>query len=138
MVWRFWSARGLRAGQSDDGVSREAGRTSCLLRKCRNGSHRLTKILDHGPASGSWSRRKWKRPEELNAEPRAKAGRDRGSLSISIVAIESGETHPKEPASSQGGYRDYGLITGNAPGAQNPDQCVSRNVMDSLGGEPVA
>jgi hypothetical protein len=55
-----------------------------------------------------------------------------------IVAIESGVTHPKEPASSKGGYRDYGLITGNAPGAQNPDQCVSQKVMDSLGGEPVA
>ncbi len=62
----------------------------------------------------------------------------RGSLSIFIVAIESGVTHPKEPVTSKGGYRDYGPVTGNAPGAQNPDQCVSRKVMDSLGGETVA
>jgi hypothetical protein len=82
--------------------------------------------------------KKVKATEELNAERNAKAGRDRGSLSISIVAIESGVTHPKKPASSQGGYRDYGLITGNAPGAQNPDECVSPKAMDSLGGEPVA
>jgi hypothetical protein len=41
-------------------------------------------------------------------------------------------------AISKGGCRDYGPVTGNAPGAQNPDQCVSRKVMDSLGGETVA
>ena len=74
----------------------------------------------------------------LNAEPRAKAGRGRGSLSISIVAMESRVTHPKEPVISKGGCRDYGPVTGNAPGALNPESCVSRKVMDSLGGEPVA
>ena len=61
-----------------------------------------------------------------------------GSLSIFIVAIESGVTHPKEPVTSKGGYRDYGPVTGNAPGTQSLDQCVSRKVMDSLGGESVA
>ena len=76
--------------------------------------------------------------EEPDTERNAKARGGRGSLSIFIVAIESGVTHPKEPSSSQGGYRDYGLITGNAPGAQNPDECVSPEVMDSLGREPVA
>ena len=40
----------------------------------------------------------------------------RGSLSIFIVVIESGVTHPKEPVISKGGYRDYGPVTGNAPG----------------------
>jgi hypothetical protein len=49
----------------------------------------------------------------------------RGSLSIFIVAIESRVTHPKEPVISKGGCRDYGPVTGNAPGAQNPDQCVT-------------
>jgi len=39
---------------------------------------------------------------------------------------------------SKGGYRDYGPVTGNAPGDQNPVQCVSQKVMDSLGGETVA
>ena len=34
----------------------------------------------------------------------------RGSLSIFIVAMESGVTHPKEPASSKGGCRDYGPV----------------------------
>jgi hypothetical protein len=42
----------------------------------------------------------------------------RGSLSIFIVAIESGVTHPKEPVSSKGGYRDYGPVTGNTPGTR--------------------
>lgn len=42
----------------------------------------------------------------------------RGSLSIFIVAIENGVTHPKEPVTSKGGYRDYGPVTGNAPGAR--------------------
>ena len=63
---------------------------------------------------------------------------DKGSLSIFIVVIESRVTHPKEPVINKGGYRDYGPVTRNAPGAQNPDQCVSRKVMDSLGGESVA
>ena len=63
---------------------------------------------------------------------------DKGSLSIFIVALESRVTHPKEPAICEGGCRDYGAVTGNAPGTLNPDQCVSRNVMDSLGGETVA
>jgi len=71
--------------------------------------------------------KKVKATEELNAERNARAGRDRGSLSIFIVAIESRVTHPKEPVISKGEYRDYGLITGNAPGAQNPDQCVSQS-----------
>ena len=63
---------------------------------------------------------------------------DKGSLSIFIVVIESGVTHPKEPVTNKGGSRDYGPVTGNAPGALNPESCVSRKVMDSLGGETVA
>ena len=44
-----------------------------------------------------------------DAERNAKAREtDRGSLSIFIVAIESGVTHPMEPVTSKGGYRDYG------------------------------
>ena len=58
--------------------------------------------------------KKVKATEELNAEPSAKAGRDRGSLSISIVAIESRETIPREPVSSEGGYRGCGTVVGPA------------------------
>ena len=62
----------------------------------------------------------------------------RGSLSIFIVVMESRVTHPKEPVTSKGGCRDYGPVTGNAPGTLSPDQCVSQKVTDSLGGETVA
>ncbi len=55
--------------------------------------------------------KKVKATEVSNAERNAKAREmGRGSLSIFIVAMESGVTHPKEPASSQGGCRDYGTV----------------------------
>ncbi len=72
------------------------------------------------------------------SEMRRRERRALGSLSIFIVAMESRVTHPKEPVISKGGCRDYGPVTGNAPGALNPESCVSRKVMDSLGGETVA
>src|SRR5688500_9464742 len=101
------SARGLRAEQSSIGVSREAGRASCLLgHKRRKGSHRLIKIQERGHAFGPRSPRKRKLTEVSSAEFNAKAQEtDRGSLSISIVAIESRVTIPREPASSQGRCR---------------------------------
>jgi hypothetical protein len=54
-------------------------------------------------------------PEEPNAEPRAKAGWGRGSLSILIVAFESRETIPREPVISEGRYRGCGLVAGPTP-----------------------
>ena len=136
LAWR--SARGLRAGQS--GEQGLQGSWESLLSP-RTEPERITPE-QQDPRLRARARfavaKKVGATEEPDAERNAKARGDRGSLSISIVAIESGVTHPKEPASSQGGYRDYGLITGNAPGAQNPDECVSPKVMDSLGGETVA
>jgi hypothetical protein len=106
------SARGLRAGQSGRGVSREAGRAYCF--------HDIGRIwttpAHQGP--GPPTRRWWAVVKKQagnvvsDAERNAKAReKGRGSLSIFIVAIESGETHPKEPVISQGGYRDYGTVT---------------------------
>jgi len=47
-----------------------------------------------------------KRAEVSNAERNAKAQeKGRGSLSVFIVAIESGETIPRKPVSSKGGHR---------------------------------
>ena len=72
-----------------------------------------------------------------DAERNAKAREtDRGSLSIFIVAIESGVTHPKEPVTSKGGYRDYGPITGNAPGALNLDRVSHGKWWTALGAKP--
>ena len=70
------------------------------------GSHRLNKIQDRERAFGSRSPRKRRQTEVSSAEFNAKAReRGRGSLNISIVAIESRVTNPREPASSQGGCR---------------------------------
>ena len=74
------------------------------------GPHRLIKVQDRKHAFGSRSPRKRKQTEVSSAEFNAKAQETgRGSLSISIVAVESGVTHPKEPASSQGRCRDADL-----------------------------
>lgn len=72
-AWR--SARGPRAGQSGDGVSREAGRAYCLLDSVRNGSHR------HEQDPGSWAHfppavaKKERVIEVIDAERNAKAER---------------------------------------------------------------
>jgi len=63
---------------------------------------------------------------------------DRSEATCPAGVSEANQTIPKEPVTSKGGYRDYGPVTGNAPGALNPESCVSRKVMDSLGGETVA
>jgi hypothetical protein len=94
-------------------VSREAGRASCFLgAKAGFGPHRRTKVpgqvVRFPPVAAKKNR---KQSGVSDAEPKAKAREmGRGSLSISIVACESGVTHPKEPASSQGGCRDYGPV----------------------------
>jgi hypothetical protein len=59
--------------------------------------------------------------EEPDVERNAKTRGDEGSLSIFIVAIESGVTHPKEPVTSQGGYRDYGTVIKKHIWDQSPD-----------------
>jgi hypothetical protein len=70
------------------------------------GSSRFNKFQDWERAIGSRSSRKRKRVGVSSAEFKAKAQeKDRGSLSLSIVARESGETIPREPVSSEGGGR---------------------------------
>lgn len=105
------SARDLRAGQSGNGVSREAGRASCLLDKRRIKDHtgkqdpsasvrfRLTNAKKEKAIRGNQSRAECEGGET-----------GRGSLSILIVAIESRETIPRKPVSSQGRYRVSGLV----------------------------
>lgn len=56
--------------------------------------------------------------------PKGRAGERLGALGVFIVAIQGGVTHPKEPMTSKGGYRNCGPGTGNAPGTQSLDQCV--------------
>jgi hypothetical protein len=72
--------------------------------------HRHNKIQDCGLCFRLVVAKKVRATEEPDAERNAKARGGRGSLSIFIVAIESGVTHPKEPATSEGGYRDYGSV----------------------------
>ena len=111
------SARGLRAGQSGRGVSREAGRAYCF--------HAISRIwttpAHQGP--GPPTRRWWAVVKKQagnvvsDAERNAKARETgRGSLSIPIVAIESRVTIPREPVSSQGGCRGCG------PGVSNTNE----------------
>ena len=69
------------------------------------GLGRLTKALGQASAhdakaANRMSKPRYRRPKKKGLE------KDRGSLSISIVAIESWETVPRKPVSSQGGYRD--------------------------------
>jgi hypothetical protein len=62
-----------------------------------------------------------KRTEVSSAEPKAKAQeKDRGSLSITIVATESRETNPKKPVSSQGRCRVAETAVGNIDGTPCP------------------
>ena len=110
LAWR--SARGLRAGQSD-GVGLQGSWESLLSPRntAGEGPHRLIKVQGCERAFRSQPSRKRKRSGVSDAERNAKAREmGRGSLSIFIVAIESGVTHPKEPVSSKGGCRDYGPV----------------------------
>ena len=105
LAWK--SARGRRAAQSSTGVFGEAGRASCLHGKRRPDGIKPVE-QDPGLVANfrSPSEGNRKRTEESSAEPKAKAQeQDRGSLSITIVALESGETNPKKPASSEGRCR---------------------------------
>ena len=74
LAWKF--ARGLRAGQSVNGVSREAGRASCLLD--RTGIRRITPV-EQDPGMRARFRcafaKKEKAIEEIKAERNAKAAR---------------------------------------------------------------
>jgi len=73
-AWK--SARGRRAGQSGDGVSREAGRAYCLLGRTAGSDHTGTnKILGRERAFRPWPFRKRKQTEEIGAERNAKAER---------------------------------------------------------------
>jgi hypothetical protein len=57
--------------------------------------------------------------EVSDAEHNAKAREtNKGSLSISIVAFESRVTNPREPVSSEGGYRNCGPVVGSTHDTQ--------------------
>jgi hypothetical protein len=63
--------------------------------------------------------------EVLRAEPLGEgAEMDRGSLSRRIVAIENGETIPREPGSSEGSGRDAGASSETRMGPE-PMESVS-------------
>ena len=83
LAWR--SARGQRAGQSGKGVSREAGRASCLLESKpeRKKDHRLNKILVWRSAFDRQTRRKEKAIEVIKAERNAKAARRAEAVLVS-------------------------------------------------------
>ena len=111
LAWR--PARGRRAGQSDIGDPREAGRASRLLWKMPERSTRLTKDQARDGVSPSGAQRSGKRPQLPYGEMKRATGTDEGSLSVCIVAVESGETFPREPTSSQGGHRMTDPLLGN-------------------------
>ena len=107
-----WSGVEVRPGSKSTAEQQRGlqGSWESLLSPRKNagiGSHRFNKIQDRERAIGYRSPRKRGPTEVSSAEFNAKARETgRGSLSISIVAIESGVTHPREPASSEGGCRD--------------------------------
>ena len=73
-AWR--SARGRRAGQSGDGVSREAGRAYCLLGQAAGTDHTgMNKILGSECAFRLRPPRKRKQTGVIGAERNAKAER---------------------------------------------------------------
>jgi hypothetical protein len=123
-AWR--SARDLRAGQSGNGVSREAGRASCFFGPT---PERITPVYQDPRSRACFPPAVAKKEEATgvsDAEHNAKAREtNKGSLSIFIVAFESGVTHPKEPVISKGGYRDYGPVIGNTPRTQSLELCVT-------------
>ena len=109
LAWK--SARDLRAGQSGNRVSREAGRASCLLDHSRKKDDTgLPRSWFVSPLS-AFKRKEIESNRGNQSRAECEGGEmDRGSLSIFIVAIESRETIPRKPASSKGGYRVSGLV----------------------------
>jgi hypothetical protein len=81
LAWR--SARGLRAGQSGDGVFREAGRASCLLDRSRNGitpAYQVPRSCAHFPRRID---KKERVIEVIDAERNAKAERRAEAVLVS-------------------------------------------------------
>lgn len=111
-AWK--SARDLRAGQSGNGVFREAGRASCFFGTT---PERITPAQQDPRSRACFPlavAKKEKATGVSDAEHNAKAREmNKGSLSISIVAFESRETNPREPVSSKGGYRSCGTVVGS-------------------------
>lgn len=110
-AWR--SARDLRAGHSGIGVFREAGRASCffgIMPERITPAQQDPKPRARFPPAAA---KKEKAPGVSDAEHNAKAREtNKGSLSIPIVVFESRETIPREPVSSEGGYRNCGTVVG--------------------------
>jgi hypothetical protein len=92
MVWRGRSARDLRAGQSGNRVSREAGRASCLLDHSRKKDHTGLPGSRFVSPLSAVKRKEIESNRGNQSRAECEGGEmDRGSLSIFIVAIESRE-----------------------------------------------
>jgi len=107
-------------------VSREAGRASCLLGNNRKVDH----PVNQGPEPRLTSPRSVggenSRGAEVSRTERPSEGAEthRGSLSRRIVAIETGETDPREPGSSEGSGRDAGVLSTTRAGPVPASPCA--------------
>ena len=111
-----WSGRGLRAGQMCERVPWKLERASCLL--FRSGQSKGGHWHEQQPGTpecdlAAGVSKRAKREEVSMAERNEAVETDKGSRSVFIVAPESRETDPREPASSQGGRRVTELPLGN-------------------------
>lgn len=70
-----------------------------------------------------------------DAERNAKAREmNKGSLSILIVALESRETIPREPVSSEGGYRGVESLSDRRYETRDQAKRVNQKTVDRVGG----
>lgn len=104
MVWQIDPPGVEEQGKEVIGVPREAGRASRPPWTCRIGSPGSTRTKLKG-CFDPWVRRKQSEHGNRAGEKKRAAGMGEGSLSVCIVAFESGVTRPREPMSSQGGHR---------------------------------
>lgn len=149
------SLRGLRSGGNTEAPQRSGvevrpgskssakqhwglrGSWESLLSPRKRRPERIKPVeQDPGSATNFRSTRKEnrKKTEVLSAEPRAKAQeKDRGSLSITIVALESGETNPKKPVSSEGRCRVAETVVGLTGGTLCPWKGCNQKTPGSTG-----
>ena len=106
-------------------VSREAGRASCLLGNDRKVDHPVNQGPEPRPTpprsvGGENSRGAGVSRTERQSEG---AETNSGSLSRRIVSIETGETDPREPGSSEGSGRDAGVSSATRAGPVPASPC---------------
>ena len=105
---REWSGAAVRPG-SKSRAKRSWGRSGswesllCVRVKTPAGSYRYSQD-PRSCAFAAQRQRKQRKARTIRSDKQVEE-KDRGSLSICIVALESRETIPREPVSSQGGYR---------------------------------